>query len=50
MSFNDGSLTERKRLEAVGTETGRLTVAFVDVCEVCVALDFLASRDDLASS
>lgn len=49
-SFSDGSFTDRKRFEAVGTETGRLTVVSVDAWEVCVALDFLASRDDLASS
>lgn len=49
-SFSDGSFTDRKRFEAVGTETGRLTIVSVDVWEVCVVLDFLASRDDLASS
>lgn len=48
-SFREGSLTERKRLDAVGTEGGRLTTAKVDDWDVCVDLGFL-ERDDLASS
>lgn len=51
MSFNDESLTDRYRFEAVWTEAGRLTVASVDDWEVCVVRDsLLASWDDLDSS
>lgn len=50
MSLREGSLTERNRLEAVGTEGGRLTVARVDVWDVCVDRDFLETEDVLASS
>lgn len=50
ISFKEGSLTERKRLDAVGTEGGSSTVVRVDVCEVWVAWNFLERGDVLASS
>lgn len=49
-SFREGSLTERKRFDAVGTLGGKLTETRVEVCEVWVRCDFLDAGEDLASS
>lgn len=49
-SFNEGSLTERYRFEAVGTVGGKVTATSVDACEVWVRCDFFEASEDFPSS